>query len=81
MEGDSMKGAGIWHGDYVILEERVHKSGDIIAAQFEEEITLKHYHFENGKHLLRTECEQPRDVALDDAPDVKEVVVGLIRRM
>jgi len=81
VEGDSMVGAGINDGDFVILEKRQHKPGDIVSALLETDVTLKRYVLEHGEHVLRAENPKYADIPLTEGSVVQGVVVGLIRRI
>ena len=81
VDGDSMTGAGINDGDYVILEQRSHKPGDIVSALVENEVTLKRYVIEHDRPLLRAENPKYGDIPLTEGSLVQGVVVGLIRKM
>lgn len=81
VEGDSMVGAGINDGDIVIVEKRPHRPGDIVAALLEADVSFKRYVVEDGKHWLRAENPQCRDMPLPSEPLVQGVAVGLIRRL
>lgn len=42
VEGDSMQGAGIWHGDIVVVDKSLTaRSGDIVVAAVDGDFTLK----------------------------------------
>lgn len=81
VEGDSMSGAGIQDGDFVILEKRAARPGDIVSALLETEVTLKRYVVEAGRPVLRAENPKYADIPLPDGFEAQGVVVGLIRRM
>src|ERR1051325_6285679 len=78
--GDSMTGAGIHDGDVVILENRPAKPGEIVAVLLENEVTLKRYVVEAGRHLLRAENPNYDDIPLTELAKIQGVAVGLIRR-
>ena len=80
-EGDSMTGTGIHDGDIVILEKRPPRSGDIVAALLDAEMTLKRYVVEADKHLLRAANPKFKDIPLNEASVVQGVAVGLIRKL
>jgi repressor LexA len=80
VEGDSMVNAGIHDGDVVLLDKRGHRSGDIVSALVENQVTLKRYVIEKGRHLLRPENPQYTDLVLDEHAEVQGVVIGLIRK-
>jgi len=57
VRGDSMKDAGIHEGDFVFLEFRDPKNGDIVAALIDGECTLKRYVMHRGRPFLKAENE------------------------
>ncbi len=81
VRGDSMVGAGIYDGDYVIVRRQpTAHNGDIVVARLEDEATVKRFFREDG--YIRLQPENPalepiltRDVVIEGK------VVGLIRRM
>lgn len=59
VQGDSMMGRGIFHGDIVLLEhDVVPQHEDVVAALIDNESTLKTFVCGNGKAWLR--AENPR---------------------
>ena len=76
-----MEGAGIYDGDIILLEKRTPKPGDIVAAVVENQVTLKRYVLEKGKHLLRPENPKYADIVPLPESMVQGVAVGLIRRL
>jgi repressor LexA len=81
VQGDSMIGAHIVHGDIVILEDskEVH-NGDIVAALIDGETTLKRYVLEHGRPYLK--AENPRYPDLIPARELKiqGVMISLVRK-
>jgi repressor LexA len=81
VRGDSMVGAGIYDGDYVIVRRQpTAVNGDIVVARLEDEATVKRFFREDG--YVRLQPENPalepiltRDVVIEGK------VVGLIRKM
>jgi len=54
--GDSMKDAGIFSGDYAIIEERpTADNGDIVVAMIDDAVTLKRFFRENNRVKLVAE--------------------------
>lgn len=81
VSGDSMIGAGINDGDFVVVREQPSaNNGDIVVALMEGEGTVKRFYRENGHVRL-----QPENASLEPiiARDVTVVgkVVGLFRRL
>ncbi len=81
VRGDSMTGAHIQDGDFVILDQREPRPKDIVAALLDGESTLKRYLMENGSPFLR--AENPRYPDLIPARElvIQGVMVGLFRPM
>jgi repressor LexA len=79
VRGDSMTGACIAHGDYVILESREPKPRDIVAALLDGESTLKRYVVDNGKPFLRAENPAYPDLIPARELVIQGVMVGLFR--
>ncbi|MFZ4765759.1 MAG: transcriptional repressor LexA [Roseimicrobium sp.] len=79
VRGDSMIGAHIVEGDYVILEQREPKSRDIVAALLDGESTLKRYVVEKGKPFLRAENPAYPDLIPARELTIQGVMVGLLR--
>lgn len=79
VRGDSMVGACIAHGDYVILEHREPKPRDIVAALLDGESTLKRYIVEQGRPFLRAENPDYPDLIPARELLIQGVMVGLFR--
>ena len=58
VRGESMTGAGILSGDFVVLEFREPRNGEVVAALIDGETTLKRYVVQRGKPFLK--AENPR---------------------
>jgi repressor LexA len=83
VSGDSMKGAGIFDGDVVIVNpDPAAKSGDIVVALLDDEATVKRYVREKGRVVLRPENVEYDDIVVDKRGDARVLgkVVGLMRR-
>ena len=81
VRGDSMIGAQIADGDTVILERRVPKNGDIVAALIDGEVTLKRYRTSRGKSFLKAENPAYPDLVPVVDLAIQGVMVGLLRRV
>ena len=79
VRGDSMIGAGILSGDFVVLEFREPRNGEVVAALIDGETTLKRYVVQRGKPFLK--AENPRFPNLIPAQElvIQGVQVGLLR--
>lgn len=78
VRGDSMVGAGIHSGDYILVNQRSTASnGDIVVAMidgFENEATVKTYYRENGKIRLQPENPAMSPIILSDVK-----ILGLVK--
>lgn len=85
VQGDSMKDAGIFDGDFVLVRrQQAAQKGDIVVAQIEDEATVKRFYPERKR--IRLEPQNP-----DFGPIIVEKgtpgfsiagkVVGLLRKM
>lgn len=85
VSGDSMKGAGIFDGDVVVVNPQpTAKSGDIVVALLDDEATVKKYVRERGRVVLRPENPDYDDIVLDRRSGDAQVlgrVVGLMRKI
>jgi len=81
VRGDSMIGAQIADGDTVILEKKIPKNGDIVAALIDGEVTLKRYVSSRGKSFLKAENPAYPDLMPTVDLAIQGVMVGLLRRV
>jgi len=83
--GDSMKGAGIFDGDVVIVNPQpTARSGDIVVALLDDEATVKTYRQRKGSVVLEAQNPEYDDIVPDRRDGEVRVlgkVVGLMRRM
>lgn len=79
VRGDSMTGAHICDGDYVVLEQREPRARDIVAALIDGESTLKRFILEKGKPCLRAENPRYPDLIPLRELTIQGVMVGLVR--
>lgn len=84
VRGDSMKDAGMLDGDMVVLERnRPTKSGDIVVALVDNELTVK-YLFpstQSGGWVLKPANPDYQDIHAQESLEVIGVVVGVFRRI
>lgn len=79
--GDSMRDAGIFDGDHVVVRQQsTANDGDIVVATLDGETTLKRLHLRRGHARLVAENPQygPIEVQTESA-GIQGVVVGLLR--
>lgn len=81
VKGDSMINAGILPGDYVLVEKgKVPAIGSIVVAMVDGEWTMKYYHKENGKVLLRAANPHYPDIHPKEQLVIGGVVVSCCRK-
>jgi repressor LexA len=81
IRGDSMKGAGILEGDYVVVHPQdTATNGDVVVALLGEEATVKRFFREPDHVRLQPENEAMEPIR---SKEVKVLgrVVGLLRRV
>ncbi len=80
IEGDSMIGAGILNGDYVVVRQQDEaQNGEIVVAMIDDEATVKRYYKEH--HHFRLQPENPNmDPIIVDECEVLGKVVALVRQ-
>jgi repressor LexA len=79
VRGDSMTGAHIQHGDYVILDQRPPKPRDVVAALIDGESTLKRYLVVDNRPFLHAENPSYPDLIPAQELTIQGVMVGLVR--
>ncbi len=79
VRGDSMTGAHICDGDYVVLEQREPRARDIVAALIDGESTLKRFIMDKGRPCLRAENPRYPDLIPLRELTIQGVMVGLVR--
>jgi repressor LexA len=83
IRGDSMKDAGMLDGDLVVVERnRPTKSGDIVVALVDNELTVKYLYPLKGSSgwVLKPANPDYPDILAQQSLEVLGVVVGLFRR-
>lgn len=79
--GDSMKDAGIFAGDLVLVERRAaSKSGDILIAQVDGEWTMKQYEKKGGRVRLVAANPKYRPIYPKSELVLGGVVVAVVRK-
>jgi len=85
VRGDSMTGAGIYHGDYVFAKkDATFFPGDVVVAVIGDEATVKRYYQEENRVRLEPANEAYGPIIIEkDTPKfyVAGKVVGVLRRM
>jgi len=81
VEGDSMVGAGILQGDYVLVRQQdTAEDGDIVVALLDDEATVKRFYKEKDAIRLQPENPQVRPIISKDVRILGKVI-GLYRSM
>ena len=82
VQGESMKDAGIFDGDLVVVERgREPLKGDIVVAQVEDEFTLKYFNIERGKPVLIPANKKFKKIYPDpDKLRIEAVASAVVRR-
>lgn len=81
VKGDSMIGAGIFNGDYVVVKQQPDAvSGEIVVAQLEDEATVKTFYRERDTVRLQPENPTMQPIYTRN-PRILGRVVALIRTM
>lgn len=80
VRGDSMIGAGIFEGDFVIASTKVTpKAGSLVIALVDGGSTVKRYMLDRGKPYLKAENPKYSDIYPESDLQIQGVVVGLFR--
>ncbi len=80
VSGESMEGAGIFDGDFIIVNQNTEpKMGDIVVALVDGGNTLKRLIKTGGKYYLQAENPAYEDIHPLESLEVQGVVTGLIR--
>jgi len=82
VSGESMINAGIFDGDYVIIQKQNNaKNGDIVVAMTkDDEATLKRFYKEDGHIRLQPENDTMDPIILDECTILGKAI-GLYRKM
>ncbi|OFK83408.1 transcriptional repressor LexA [Peptoniphilus sp. HMSC062D09] len=81
VKGESMINAGIYDGDYVIIEKtNSARNGEKILALIEDEATIKTFYKEKDRYRLQPENDNMEPFYFDKV-DILGKIVGLYRKM
>lgn len=85
VEGESMRNAGIFDGDYVVARQQLSADkGDIVVAIIGDEATVKRYYPENGRIRLEPANPEFRSIIVEKKTPgflIAGKVIGLLRKM
>ena len=81
VRGDSMIGKSIVDGDIAIIEHGVQpRSGDVVAALIDGQVTLKTFVMQRGKPFLRAENPRYPNLIPQEELQIQGVMVALVRK-
>jgi repressor LexA len=81
VRGDSMLGKCIVDGDIAIIEHAVQpRSGDVVAALIDGQVTLKTFVIKGGKPYLRAENPRYPNLIPQEELQIQGVMVALVRK-
>ena len=81
VRGDSMVGKNIVDGDLAVIEHGVEpRSGDVVAALIDGQVTLKTFVLQRGKPYLRAENPRYPSLIPREELQIQGVMMALIRR-
>jgi repressor LexA len=81
VRGDSMVGKHIVDGDIAVIEHGVQpRSGDVVAALIDGQVTLKTFVTQRGKPYLRAENPRYPNLLPQEELQIQGVLVALIRK-
>ncbi len=81
VKGDSMIGAGICPGDYVIVERTNHaRVGDIVVAEVDREYTMKYLREKSGVRFLEPANKKYKSIRPKNSLVIVAVVRSVIRK-
>ena len=81
VKGESMLGKCIMDGDIAIIEHGIQpRSGDVVAALIDGEVTLKSFIMQRGKAFLRAENPRFPNLIPREELQIQGVMVALIRK-
>jgi len=81
VKGDSMKDAGIYEGDLVVVERsEAAREGDIVIAEVDGDWTMKYLRKKSGRFYLEPANEAYEPIYPDNGMTVAAIVRGVIRK-
>jgi repressor LexA len=81
VRGDSMTGKHIVDGDLAIIEHGVEpRTGDVVAALIDGQVTLKTFVMQRGKPYLKAENPKYPDLIPQQELQIQGVMVALVRK-
>lgn len=82
VKGDSMTGAGIFEGDFVLVRINVRAdNGEIVVARINDEVTVKKFYRDNQHEQIRLEAANPAySPIINRETQIIGKVVGVFRK-
>jgi repressor LexA len=81
VKGESMLGAGIQPGDFVLVERGAEpRVGDIVIAEVDGEYTMKYYRRKGNKIYLEASNDKYQDIYPKEELKIPAVVRAVIRK-
>jgi repressor LexA len=83
VNGDSMKQAGIFNNDFVIVRpQKIVNNGDIVVALLGEEATVKRFYRDKKRILLKPENPDYPIITIDESKNfsIIGIVVGVLKK-
>lgn len=83
VEGDSMEGAGIFSGDYLVVDRSIEaRAGKIVVAAVNGELVVKRLAQQQGAFILVSEQEGYAPIMVSESEDcfIWGVVTGSVRK-
>jgi repressor LexA len=83
VNGDSMKQAGIFNNDFVIVRpQKMVNNGDIVVALLDEEATVKRFYRDKKRILLKPENPDYSTIVIDETKNfsIIGVVIGVLKK-
>ncbi|MCS7180469.1 MAG: transcriptional repressor LexA [bacterium] len=82
VKGDSMKDAGIFDGDYIIVKKDVEiKNGDIVVIFYNGEYTVKYFYKRKNFIELKPANPSYNSIIIKESPLITGKVIGLLRKI
>ncbi|MGI6094321.1 MAG: transcriptional repressor LexA [Lachnospiraceae bacterium] len=82
VQGESMVNAGIFDGDYILVEQKnVASNGEMIVALVEDSATVKTFYKEDGYYRLQPENDYMDPIIVHDELSILGKVIGIFRFM
>ncbi|MGA2551131.1 MAG: transcriptional repressor LexA [Burkholderiaceae bacterium] len=82
VRGESMRDAGILHGDLVVVERQSQaRPGDFVIALVDGELTLKEYDLEGKRPILRPHNPEFEPIIAGFDLEILGVVTGVVRKI